>query len=116
MQTFRAEQFTQRGRSVHVFQSQSARVERHTHDFIEIAYILSGKGTETVDGNSYEVRHGDIVFINYGSTHSYRVTDQKGFSNLDCLFLPEFLDPSLEEKSVGGQRRGVQGFLYREVL
>ncbi|SFR76637.1 AraC family transcriptional regulator [Anaeromicropila populeti] len=41
----------------------------HSHDFAEIAFILSGKGKYLVEGVVYEVTAGDIVLCNPGERH-----------------------------------------------
>ena len=34
--------------------------------------------------------------LDYGSRHSYCNRDGRGYDNIDCLFLPELLDPVLK--------------------
>ncbi len=41
----------------------------HSHDFVEITFILSGKGKYYVDGTLYEVRSGDVILFNPGVKH-----------------------------------------------
>ena len=41
----------------------------HTHDFIELKYVLSGSCTYNIDGTLYEVKKGDIVLSNPGIYH-----------------------------------------------
>ena len=65
----------------------------HTHDFIEIVYILSGSVTQTVDGISYDMKRGDIAFLNYGSTHTF--SPSAPFSYINVCFSPELLGNSI---------------------
>ena len=65
----------------------------HTHDFIEIVYIASGRGRQTVGGVSCDVQRGDAVFINFGQTHSFRSRGQMRYIN--CILLPEFMGREL---------------------
>lgn len=51
-------------------------VENHTHDFIEVVYVMSGNGRQLVDGKSYNVERGSLLFINYGQTHAF-VSDKE---------------------------------------
>jgi AraC-like DNA-binding protein len=62
----------------------------HKHGFIELVYIIDGAATQTVDDVDYEVRRGDMAFINYGSTHSYRSKD--GFSFFEVFFSPKLVE------------------------
>lgn len=47
----------------------------HGHDFIEVAFLLSGSGQYRVDGNIYPVREGDLLILNPGMQHQAIVTD-----------------------------------------
>lgn len=65
----------------------------HTHDFIEIVYILSGKMLHTIDGVQHEVKSGDILFMNYRCTHSFSTSTEYSYINL--LFSPEHIGEDL---------------------
>lgn len=65
----------------------------HIHDFIEIVYILSGKGQHIVNDISYPVDRGDMLFINFGQTHSILASGEMTYVN--CLLKPEFLSREL---------------------
>jgi AraC-like DNA-binding protein len=41
----------------------------HSHDFYEICYVVSGKGTISVEGVTYKVSAGDIFFHKPGERH-----------------------------------------------
>ncbi len=71
-------------------------VEMHCHEFLELTYIQRGTVEHTLDGQTVTLREGDYFIVDYGSRHKYRNTDGHGFDNLDCLFLPELLDPVLK--------------------
>ena len=80
--------------SFHIFFSSVKEPEQpHIHDFIEIVYILSGSGTEYVGDGEYEVRRGDLIFINYKSTHSFVANEN--FSFINICFRPETVGDSL---------------------
>lgn len=87
MRVFKTDALIEKGKSIHVFQGSSPIVDIHTHDFIEIVYIISGKGSESIDGKSYTVEQGDMVFINYGSTHSFDFGKEVKYFNI--CFSPE---------------------------
>lgn len=67
----------------------------HDHCFLELTYILRGPVEHTRDGKCERLETGDYFIVDYGSTHSYRALGGDTFQNLDCLFLPELLDPVL---------------------
>lgn len=66
----------------------------HTHDFLEIVYIVSGSSLQIVDGREYQVSAGDLLFINLGSTHSF--TCGKRFSYANIILKPEFINDGLQ--------------------
>lgn len=71
-------------------------VGAHNHLFFELTYIQSGIVEHTIDGRTSILQAGDYFLVDYGSTHSYRSLEDRSFSNIDCLFLPESVDPLLK--------------------
>lgn len=65
----------------------------HTHDFIEIVYILSGRGRHCVNNTWYSVERGNVLFINFGQTHAF--SSEEGMEYYNCLISPEFIDREL---------------------
>ncbi len=65
----------------------------HTHEFIELVYIFSGKGIQCVNDISFHVAKGDFLFINYNQVHSFSSDDQMVYVNF--LFKPEFMSTQL---------------------
>lgn len=72
------------------------KVSPHDHNFLELTYIERGNVEHTLDGQRTVLRTGDYLIVDYGSRHSYRAEEGSGYDNLDCLFLPELLDPILK--------------------
>lgn len=69
--------------------------EPHSHDFIEIAYVSSGKGYHELNSKKRDTSRGDIHFINFDSVHMFTPIDNVNSGNLEiinCIFLPEFID------------------------
>lgn len=70
----------------------------HMHDFIEIAYVASGRGIHRVGENEYNVSKGDLFIINYNVPHEFRSlpdTAHPYLSVYNCIFRPRFIDYSL---------------------
>ncbi len=69
----------------------------HKHDFIEIAYVTAGEGLHIVGDHRYEVAKGDLFIINYDVPHGFfrRPDSIQSPILYNCVFRPEFLDPSL---------------------
>lgn len=68
----------------------------HDHAFLELTYIVRGTVEHTLDGQMTELHEGDYLIVDYGSRHFYRCADPEGYDNIDCLFLPEIIDPVLK--------------------
>lgn len=56
--------------------------EIHNHDFIEIVYIIEGSGRHCVNEEEFDVKEGDLLFVNYGCTHNFHVNDKLVAYNL----------------------------------
>ncbi len=68
MKVYKSEDFIERGRIVGIFHAKNVSPEPvHSHDFIELVYIRSGRAFQLVDSVSCEVASGDVLFINRGS-------------------------------------------------
>lgn len=70
----------------------------HAHDFIEIAYVASGRGIHIIGDKEYEVSKGDLFVINFDVLHEFRSDPSFNEGMLviyNCVFRPQFLDQSL---------------------
>jgi len=69
----------------------------HIHDFIEIAYVISGSGVHFVGEKQYEIVKGDLFVINSDVPHGFFPKDANSCSPIvyNCIFMPQFLDLSL---------------------
>ena len=62
----------------------------HSHSQIEIVYIRNGQGIESVNGQNYTCKKGDLLFFNVGDHHS--VTSQTGgVDTIHILLKPSYL-------------------------
>lgn len=41
----------------------------HSHDYLEIAYVMSGSGKYNIDGQLYGIKEGDLLILNPGVMH-----------------------------------------------
>lgn len=70
----------------------------HTHNYIEVVYIISGNAVHEIDGKRYNVKRGDLCIINMHTPHAFYIHEdsKETFSCYDLMFTPEFFDESLE--------------------
>ncbi|QHT59624.1 AraC family transcriptional regulator [Paenibacillus lycopersici] len=85
--------------------SNHAHEPEHTHNFVELVYILHGTGTHRINDHSYNVRRGDLIWMNVGDRHSF---DGPDMQYMNILIQSDFLNaqlPSLEpDRSFFGHR------------
>ena len=94
MHHFSKQEVFKTGAPISVRRSAStSNVHTHTHDFIEIVYIENGSGYHKINEEEFEVKKGDILFINYGKTHSF--SSENGFVFYNILLTPEFVSEEL---------------------
>lgn len=90
MKIYKTEDLIEEGKSLYIFSKQNDRSQAtHVHDFIEIVYVLGGTATQILDGEASEVKRGDMIFLNYGSTHSFKA--QGEFHYVNICFSPEMV-------------------------
>lgn len=89
MNIYRSDEFFNNGNTIFLKKAKSAifNEQPHTHDFIEIVYIVSGKGKQFIDDNSYDVSGGSLLFINYGQVHAF--ASDAPMEYIDILLKPE---------------------------
>lgn len=66
----------------------------HTHKFVELVYILGGKGKHKINGKEYFVRRGDMLVINYHCRHAVEVIENHYY--VDIMLKPEYINKTLE--------------------
>jgi AraC-like DNA-binding protein len=70
-------------------------IQEHGHDFVELVYVVRGKGTHRFQGIEYDIQSGDVFIINPGETHSYSVEAGDSMEIINCLFMPSFIPDTL---------------------
>lgn len=69
----------------------------HSHDFAEIAFILSGQGRYRIDDVVYPVRDGNILLLNPGRKHQSIVSDASTPMTEFFVALNDFSLPGLPD-------------------
>lgn len=69
----------------------------HSHDFLEIAFVISGRGIHRVEDREYETAKGDLFIVNFDVPHGFFQNENSSdpLAVYNCVFLPQFLDLSL---------------------
>lgn len=74
--------------------------ELHSHNHMEIAYIISGKSIFNIDNKSYEVKEGDLIIINPNQMHNGLVTDPDKASVEFFIGFKDFSFENLKESKL----------------
>lgn len=97
MYVYTANEFMKNSKNMHIFKcdvaSNASDYTIHTHDFIEIVYVLSGKTTHVINSQRYEAKKGDLLFMNYGCTH--QLFSDVEYSYINILFSPEVMSENI---------------------
>lgn len=95
----------------------------HSHDFLELVYVMQGQALQQLGTSSFSVSAGDYFVIEFGSMHRY--VENREFVIVNCLFRPEFVDrvlvncPSLQallshEMRQFGLKNGLGDQVFRD--
>ena len=68
----------------------------HAHNFIEIAFVESGRGLHIINGNKFPETAGDIAIIDYDIPHKFISLENETLWICNCVFQLSFLDKTLE--------------------
>ncbi|MBO0993774.1 AraC family transcriptional regulator [Bacillus sp. SD088] len=67
----------------------------HSHDFIELVYVVKGEAKHVFEEQTYRIQTNDIFIINPGEVHTFEVEVGKKIDIINCLFLPNLIQDSL---------------------
>jgi len=64
----------------------------HSHNFIELSYVISGSAVHRVHNTSCTVKKGNVIMIDYKVPHSFSFDpiNDDPFITYDLLFTPDF--------------------------
>lgn len=72
-------------------------VERHCHEFFELAFVASGQGSHVSEHGAVQLRRGDVMVVTPGTWHGYARCD--GLEVVNCC-----LPPSVVRHELGWAR------------
>lgn len=94
MYSFKKNEYIRPEENISIFSFITEKEElEHTHEFIEIVYIMSGSGQHYINHNCFDVERGDLLIINFNQTHSYY--SDNGMTIINCLLEPKFISEEL---------------------
>ncbi len=83
-----------------ISESLEENVVMHTHSFFEFVYVASGSAEQIINSKKMTVSQGDYFLIDLKGAHEYKKIEGAGeLKVINCLFLPSFLDRTLEGRA-----------------
>ncbi|CAM3931473.1 AraC family transcriptional regulator [Lederbergia lenta] len=67
----------------------------HSHEFIELVFVVQGCAKHIFEGQSYQIKTNDVFIINPGEIHTFQIESGEEFEIINCLFLPSLIQDSL---------------------
>lgn len=80
----------------------------HSHDYVELVYMLSGETTHTVDGKRIILKQGELLFLGQNSMHAINKATENDIA-LNFIILPQFFDNTLSV--IGDEETPLKKFL-----
>ena len=92
----RREQFLRQGKLIDVKPNHRfCAAPLHSHDFIEMAYVLHGSLTHQIEGKAVVMTEGDLLIMNRNVRHTVEMSGQDDIM-INFIVLPEFFERAME--------------------
>lgn len=88
-----------------------APMQEHTHDFLEINYMYSGKSTQEINGETVVLEQGEMVLFDKGTSHRFDALGEDDIL-INLLLKMDVVD-TLVLKAMAQQKSIVSDFLIR---
>lgn len=67
----------------------------HSHEFIELVFVIEGSAKHVFEGKSYPIKTNDVFIINPGEIHTFKVEPGETLEIINCLFMSTLIQDSL---------------------
>ncbi|WP_219838214.1 AraC family transcriptional regulator [Paenibacillus sp. R14(2021)] len=71
-------------------------IPSHTHDFIELVFVVEGSAEHDMSGHTYQLAAGDVFVLEPNVYHSYRCAPEKDTVVYNVLFEAAFLQREMD--------------------
>lgn len=80
----------------------------HSHDYIEMVYVLSGSLVHVINGNKVTLREGELLLLGKGAVHEIRAAGEKDVA-VNFIIRPSFFDRTLN--MIGQEETPIRRFV-----
>lgn len=95
---FRYNQYIPEEEKIKLRLDREREIFRHSHEFIELVYVIDGEADHIVEDRTYRIRKGDFFLLDSGVTHAFN-SEGEGVYICNCIFHPQFLNEVLADSS-----------------
>lgn len=67
---------------INIYTDKHIMESEHTHDFLELLYVVDGEVIHRVDNDFFKLKRGSVLFIDVGQTHSFFAQEKVVFFNI----------------------------------
>ena len=79
-------------RLFHLKDVQKTKIEYHYHEFYKLLFLISGKGSYSIEGKRYMLHAGDIVLLDKQLVHRPEFEEENTYERVILYISPEFLE------------------------
>lgn len=84
--------------SIFFYKTSSPSRDYHSHNYLELLYVLDGQANHTLEQQSSIISKGDYLIIDYGKVHKYHQIGNTPLRLLNCMFIPRLFDETLNNR------------------
>lgn len=81
---------------------------KHTHDYVEMVYMCSGRSEHIVNGEKVSLECGELLILNQFATHEVCKVEERDVA-VNFIILPEFFSQTI--KDIGEEETPLRRFL-----
>lgn len=85
----------------------------HTHDFVEVVYMCSGKTTHIVNGKTIDLFEGELLFLGQNARQEILPASDNDIA-VNLIILPQFFNKTLE--MLGAEETPLKKFLIESLF
>ena len=84
--------------SIFFYKTSSPVRDYHSHDYLELLYVIDGQAYHHLDEKTDFISKGDYLIIDYGKVHKYEQIGDIPLRLLNCMFIPRLFDETLNKR------------------
>lgn len=96
-------------------QPSQPKVEKHTHDYLEFCYIISGRILHNLNGKEEFLNANDFFCIDRNAYHGLYPLENERCHLINIIFRPSFIDKTLSDNATLKEVLASRNIEFREI-